>query len=915
VWLFTVVDVCLYVAPLSEGAETTTKPVMGAPHAKWEKAQSNSIMDHPDDASIRTGNGEDIEESPPLPPVLMKEDPAPVASKSRKRAHPDAAVVSPKKHDSSEQTSAAAFSVLTRQPGTTVTWENGGMDAIITFPSLELSNYSSCGNHTYGGETGYNTTNNGRDSLVHCCLVGRARLTCWGEGGGLEVMGYQLGTRTGRTNSNPVDKLQHVDVVSAPWSSFITIQQKTTSTTSTTTTSTFAPTYLKVASLRPPPMNHSVKQQHEPETVIHPTFQLLDPMDPMARPTIFPPSWIRAVDQIVDEWSSSSHRLVRPGEEPPDGSSKIIYTTPPPPLPPKYKKGASTIHHHHRHHRHRARVAICGAKGVGKSTCLRYMANRLLSSGQFDKGVAILDADVGQPELSPPGLLTLSILHRPLLHPPHVNNFAMETTRWLDPTSFSLPEDIPLEHGGSSTATPIATTTATSNPLLLSSSSSSPDTTTTTTTTTPTDTTIISCVFFGAITHKVDPTRYMEGIHYLIRQYEQRVTPNGNECRIPLLINMDGWIKGLGYEVMSALLSNTAALRPSHILQLVGETRAKMFDLQEMIGSGSGGTDPLPILHVIDAFHNHHSNLSMVAAGAEAAATTTATTKTSTSRWMKGASSWPNDPATEDGSHDLPISSPKDYYGPTSTGTTGALTVAPGTIPAASLRTIRLGSYFVPDVDLWDRLLLEQLDDRLHQGWMDDECAIAHILAAERPYCVPFESVHFYLIGTDRQDVCSEDMILRALNASIVGLCCSSSTTTNNNNELATVGAGPNTRNDDTEGDDVQDETQDDAPVPHVRDDVCLGLGLIRSIDLQHRLFYILTPVSPTLLPKVTSLVGGSIETPLQFLFRGCHAESFPYLTIRDHNHNYNRTKPLGSDPMQSRNNIARKSINNNSNG
>jgi polynucleotide 5'-kinase involved in rRNA processing len=837
-------------------------------------------MDHHDDASTSGGkNGKDMES----PPEALK-DPSPVASKSRKRAHSDAypdALLS-KNCDSPEEMSSA-FSLLTPQHGTTVTWENGGMDAIITFPSLEHKNDPNCGGNNNNGET----VNYSRASRVQCCLVGRARLTCWGEGG-IEVMGYQLGksTSTG-TNSHHGDELQ-VDVVSVPWSSFITIQQ-----TSTTLTSTSAPTCLRVASLRPPPIDHSVKQQHEPETVIRPTFQLLDPMDPMARPTVFPPSWIRAVDQIVDEWSSTSHRLVQLGEEPPDSSSKTTFTTIAP-VPPNHKKRTtSSIPPHH--YRQRARVAICGAKDVGKSTCLRYTANRLLSSGHFDQGVAILDADVGQPELSPPGLLTLSIIHRPLLHPPHVNNLIATTTRWLDPKS-SLSHEIPPENSGSTaTLTTVANNTASTNPL----SSSSHDTTTTTS---PTDTTIISCLFFGAITYKVDPTRYMEGIHYLIRQYEHHVTPDGNECRIPLLINMDGWIKGLGYEVMSALLSSTT-LSPSHILQLVGKTRAKMFDLQEMVGCS--GTDPPPILHVIDAFHNDHSNLSMAAAGPAAPATTT------TNHWMKGASPWRNDPVGENDTRDPSLPLPTEYYGTASSGTPGAMTVAPGTIPAASLRTIRLGSYFVPDVNLWDRLLLEQLDDRLHQGWMDDECAIAHILAAERPYCVPFESVNFYLIGTDRQDVRSEDMVLKALNASIVGLCCRSTTTTNNNN-IAAVGAGSNTPNDDTEGGDFHDETQDDISVPPMRDDVCLGLGLIRSIDIQHRLFYILTPVSPTLLPKVTSLVGGNIETPLQFLFRGCHAESFPYLTIRDHNHNYHRTKPLGSDPMQSRNNIGRKSINNN---
>ena len=58
------------------------------------------------------------------------------------------------------------------------------------------------------------------------------------------------------------------------------------------------------------------------------------------------------------------------------------------------------------------RTLICGAKGCGKSTMLRYVTNRILSeqimkdSGSTD--VAVLDLDCGQPELSVPGLITFA---------------------------------------------------------------------------------------------------------------------------------------------------------------------------------------------------------------------------------------------------------------------------------------------------------------------------------------------------------------------------------------------------------------------------------------------------------------------------------------------------------------------------
>jgi hypothetical protein len=70
------------------------------------------------------------------------------------------------------------------------------------------------------------------------------------------------------------------------------------------------------------------------------------------------------------------------------------------------------------------RVAICGAKGVGKSTMAKRLVHELLTKRGFP-AVAYLDTDVGQPELGPPGLVSLSLLRADsadsLLGPAHAN--------------------------------------------------------------------------------------------------------------------------------------------------------------------------------------------------------------------------------------------------------------------------------------------------------------------------------------------------------------------------------------------------------------------------------------------------------------------------------------------------------------
>jgi polynucleotide 5'-hydroxyl-kinase GRC3/NOL9 len=461
-----------------------------------------------------------------------------------------------------------------------------------------------------------------------------------------------------------------VEVTSPSWSSFITV------------TGASLNARLQLVSIRP-----------ESD---RPSFRLVSPVD--SRPTVIPQSWSQAVDQISQEWVATRSRR-------PETSLDNTVT------------------------RRRARVVVCGAKGVGKSTCVRYTVNRLLKDYPQ---VAILDADVGQPELSPPGVLTLSVTTRPLLSPPHANLMGQNR-----------------------------------------------------------DITTVSSLFFGCITHKVDPSRYMECLAHLIQQYEMQLTEDGDETQIPLVVNLDGWVKGMGYQVLTALLTKT--IQASQVIQILGETRAKQFELSDVLCSEETK------LHAVDACTNS-----------------------------------------------------SDFHN---------WNVVTSSIPPSALRELRLGAYFAPRSEIWD------VDaGRLQQGWMDDDCVLANHIASDLPYCVPMEAVDYILVGDDRQDIVSESMILEALNGNIVGLCTSS-----------------------------------EAPLE------CLGLGIVRSIDWAKRLFYILTPVDPEQLHKVKALVGGNLQLPLQFYFRGVSAESFPYMNCSPNN-----AAALGTDPMKSRNNITRRSNGNN---
>lgn len=57
---------------------------------------------------------------------------------------------------------------------------------------------------------------------------------------------------------------------------------------------------------------------------------------------------------------------------------------------------------------------IIGGKGVGKSTTARYLINNLL---RHSEKVVLLDFDIGQAEMTPPGSVSLNIIDSPLLGP------------------------------------------------------------------------------------------------------------------------------------------------------------------------------------------------------------------------------------------------------------------------------------------------------------------------------------------------------------------------------------------------------------------------------------------------------------------------------------------------------------------
>ncbi|KAF6770059.1 hypothetical protein AHF37_11625, partial [Paragonimus kellicotti] len=70
-------------------------------------------------------------------------------------------------------------------------------------------------------------------------------------------------------------------------------------------------------------------------------------------------------------------------------------------------------------------LLIAGPKSAGKSSLLRFIINNFVTHNQINvknklsvSSLAVLDCDIGQPEFTPSGLVSLTLISRPLFGPP-----------------------------------------------------------------------------------------------------------------------------------------------------------------------------------------------------------------------------------------------------------------------------------------------------------------------------------------------------------------------------------------------------------------------------------------------------------------------------------------------------------------
>ncbi|KAM7264313.1 hypothetical protein ACFE04_001996 [Oxalis oulophora] len=154
-------------------------------------------------------------------------------------------------------------------------------------------------------------------------------------------------------------------------------------------------------------------------------------------------------------------------------------------------------------------IIVCGAKNCGKSTFSRLLLNLLL---QRYRKVAYLDTDVGQPEFTAPGFLSLTIVDKPTpdfaipyLKTPERCFFFGDVSSKRDPSAY---------------------------------------------------------------------TKYIYALfnHYKAKYNILNKSENAVNAKLPLVVNTPGWVKGIGYDMLVDILRFIA---PTHVVKMKLPTESK----------------------------------------------------------------------------------------------------------------------------------------------------------------------------------------------------------------------------------------------------------------------------------------------------------------------------------------------------
>ncbi|GAC98470.1 hypothetical protein PHSY_006064 [Pseudozyma hubeiensis SY62] len=197
---------------------------------------------------------------------------------------------------------------------------------------------------------------------------------------------------------------------------------------------------------------------------------------------------------------------------------------------------------------------VRGNKKVGKSTLSRMALERLLSMGKAVGGrVAYLELDLGQSDFGPPGMVALHVLTLTDNSCAKAAREEVDPIHRIDSTRQEASETENAEAVTSSDFSDGAHSSITLGPGWCQPRVPA------------------RAHFVGDVSPRDDPESYVAAVLDLIEYFRAQVQPgdpneDGVSQRVPLVINTQGWIKGLGADLASRI---EPMLRPTHIFDVI----------------------------------------------------------------------------------------------------------------------------------------------------------------------------------------------------------------------------------------------------------------------------------------------------------------------------------------------------------
>ena len=146
------------------------------------------------------------------------------------------------------------------------------------------------------------------------------------------------------------------------------------------------------------------------------------------------------------------------------------------------------------------RIAVVGAANSGKSTVCKLLTNSLGAHERAAGGVVYLDTDLGQPEFTPPGCVSLTLVKSVVTGPSYAHVAEAKTSLSADSSGARYE--------------------------------------------------VRRSVFLGDVTPQADSFAYCRGVASLLQHYAE----DASLRRLPLVVNTHGWTTGLGLRCLSELL-------------------------------------------------------------------------------------------------------------------------------------------------------------------------------------------------------------------------------------------------------------------------------------------------------------------------------------------------------------------------